>query len=134
MTLYTYFKIGALLYNTTIWQHKFEYNNNGNKILIHNNSDITPTNNARFTSSTGRVHLTNVLIENGSLKRTIYCYIWGITFTCSTYYRVMVLGFVCLHIPHYRVWFKLYAKLRVAFKSLLQYSSIEEFGYSIVYI
>ena len=39
------------------------------------------------------VHLTNVLVGNGSLKRTIYGYIWGIIFTCSTYYRVM---FFCL--------------------------------------
>ena len=28
-----------------------------------------------------RVHLTNVLIDNGSLKRPIYVYIWGIIFT-----------------------------------------------------
>ena len=46
-----------------------------------------------------RVHLTNVLIPNGSLKRTIYCYFWGIIFTCSTYYRVMLLVF-CLPIYH----------------------------------
>ena len=41
------------------------------------------------------VHLTNVLIGNGSLKRTIYGYIWGIIFTCSTCYPVMLLIF-CL--------------------------------------
>ena len=38
-----------------------------------------------------RVHLTNVLFDTGSLKRTIYYYIWDIIFTCSTYYRVMLL-------------------------------------------
>ena len=40
-----------------------------------------------------RVHLANVLIGNRSLKRAIYGYIWGIKFTCSTYYRVIVLFF-----------------------------------------
>jgi len=45
--------------------------------------------------------MTNVLISTGSLKRTIYCYIWGIIFICSTYYRVMLLFFVCLRISHY---------------------------------
>jgi len=44
------------------------------------------------------VHLTNVLIDNVSLKRTIYCYIWGIIFTCSTYYRVMLLFVNVFHI------------------------------------
>ena len=49
--------------------------------------------------------MTNVIIGNGSLKLTIYCYIWGIIFTCSTYYRVLLLVFVCLRISHYRIWF-----------------------------
>ena len=52
-----------------------------------------------------RVHLTNVLIGNGSQKRTIYCYIWGIIFTCSSYYRVRLLFCVCLRISRYRVRF-----------------------------
>ena len=39
------------------------------------------------------VHLTNVFIGNIS----------GIIFTWSTYYRVIVLVFVCLRISHYRV-------------------------------
>ena len=56
-----------------------------------------------------RVHLTNGVAGNGVLKRTIYYYIWGIIFTCSTYYRVMLFIFVCLHISHYRVRFILVA-------------------------
>ena len=52
-----------------------------------------------------RVHLTNVLIGNGSLKQTIYGYFSGIIFTCSTCYCIIVLVFVCLHISHYRVRF-----------------------------
>ena len=51
------------------------------------------------------VHLTNILISNTCLKRTIYCYIWGIILTCSTYYCVMLLVFVCLRFSHYCIRF-----------------------------
>ena len=71
-------------------------------MLMQTNSDMTRTQNLILQAYV-RVHLTNVLFDNGSLKRTIYCYIWGIIFTCFTYYRVLV--FVCLRISRYRVRF-----------------------------
>ena len=51
------------------------------------------------------IHLTNVSIGTGILKRTIYGCISGIILTCCTYYRVIVLFFVCLCMSHYRVRF-----------------------------
>jgi len=67
---------------------------------------MTGTLKAPFTILTYvRITLTNVVVGNGSLNRTIYCYIWDIIFTCSTYYRVMLLVFVCVRISHYRVQF-----------------------------
>ena len=37
----------------------------------------------------------------------LYMYIWDIILTCSTYYGVLQLFFVCLRISHYRVLFLL---------------------------
>ena len=75
---------------------------NGNKKDMQNNSEMTRTTIPGLQTHV-RVHLTNVLIGNGSLEWTIYWFIWDIIFTCSTYYRVML--FVCLCISHYRVRF-----------------------------
>ena len=45
-----------------------------------------------------RIHLTNVLIENKSLKHSIYCSILGSIFTCPTKYHVNVFVCVCPYI------------------------------------
>jgi len=73
-------------------------------MFMQDNSGMTRTHNPVLQAYV-RVHLTNVLIGNGSLKRTIYCYICyiDIILTCSTYYRVMLLVFVCLRISHYHI-------------------------------
>jgi len=60
-------------------------------MLMQNNSDMTGTHNPRF-ASVRPCPLDNVLIGNGSLKRTIY-------------YRVLILCFVFLRISHDRVRF-----------------------------
>ena len=65
---------------------------------MQSNSDMTRTQNPRFTSPHVRVHLNTVLIGNGSPKRTIYCYILDIIFTCSTYCRAMLLFLFVCHI------------------------------------